>query len=103
MIGARYGLGSKEFTPAHVAAVFDELSRPAPAHVTVGIVDDVTDTSVAVDPGFRTDDSDVRAVIFGLGSDGTVSASKAAVKIVGEQTDRGPRATSSTTRRSRGR
>ncbi len=85
--GGRYGLASKEFTPAMVRSVLDEAGAAAPRrHFTVGIVDDVSGSSLPVDPSFRTDDSDVRAVFYGLGSDGTVSANKAAVKIVGEQT-----------------
>ena len=74
VIGGRYGLSSKEFTPACVKAVFDELAKPAPkAHFTVGIVDDVTHLSLPVDPEFDIEPDDVvRGVFFGLGSDGTV-------------------------------
>ncbi len=87
VIGGRYGLSSKEFTPAMAKAALDELDRDEPKrHFTVGIVDDVSHTSLAVDGSFDTDESDVRAVFYGLGSDGTVSANKAMVKIVGEQT-----------------
>ncbi len=87
VIGGRYGLGSKEFTPAMAKAVFDELASPQPKRrFTVGIVDDVSHSSLSFDPSFVTDDSDVRAVFFGLGSDGTVSANKSLVKIIGEQT-----------------
>jgi pyruvate-ferredoxin/flavodoxin oxidoreductase len=87
VIGGRYGLSSKEFTPAMAKAALDELNKlEAKRHFTVGIVDDVSHTSLPVDPSFDTDDSDVRAVFFGLGSDGTVSANKSIVKIVGEQT-----------------
>ena len=87
-IGGRYGLSSKEFTPAMAAAVLAELDAPSPKnHFTVGIVDDVTHTSLAVDTSFRTEADDVvRAVFYGLGSDGTVGANKNSVKIVGEQT-----------------
>ena len=77
VIGGRYGLSSKEFAPTHVKAVFDELvRREGPRnHFTVGIVDDVTHTSIPVDPEFDTDSEDrVRAVFFGLGADGTVGA-----------------------------
>jgi pyruvate-ferredoxin/flavodoxin oxidoreductase len=88
VIGGRYGLSSKEFTPAMARAALDEVGRTEPKRrFTVGIVDDVTHLSLDVDESFDTDDADVRAVFFGLGSDGTVSANKASVKIVGEQTD----------------
>jgi pyruvate-ferredoxin/flavodoxin oxidoreductase len=88
VIGGRYGLSSKEFTPAMVAAVFDELSSPEPRrHVTIGIVDDVTHSSLRVDRDSWTEpDSVVRAVFFGMGSDGTVGANKNSVKIIGELT-----------------
>jgi len=90
IIGGRYGLSSKEFTPAMVKAILDELKKPAPKnHFTVGIVDDVTHTSLQYDPEFSTEDPDtVRAVFFGLGSDGTVSANKNSIKIIGQETDR---------------
>jgi pyruvate-ferredoxin/flavodoxin oxidoreductase len=86
--GGRYGLSSKEFTPAMVKAVFDDLGAPKPrAHYTVGIVDDVTHTSLPVDPELDIEPSDVvRAVLYGLGSDGTVGASKNTIKIIGEET-----------------
>jgi len=88
IVGGRYGLASKEFTPAMVKAVFDELRSEAPKpRFTVGIVDDVSHTSLAVDASFRTEPPGVRAVFFGLGSDGTVGASKASVQIIGEHTD----------------
>jgi pyruvate-ferredoxin/flavodoxin oxidoreductase len=90
VIGVRYGLASKEFTPAMAKAVLDELaSAPTPRrrHVTVGIDDDITHLSLDVDPTFRYDDGAVHALLYGLGSDGTVGASKRAVKVVGEQTD----------------
>ncbi len=89
VIGGRYGLGSKEFSPAMVKAVFDELARPAPKrHFTVGIVDDVTGLSLAVDESFQIEEPDaVRAVFFGLGADGTVGANKNSIKIIGEDTD----------------
>ncbi len=88
VIGGRYGLASKEFTPAMVKGVLDELKRPAPKnHFSVGIVDDVTFNSVDYDPSFNTEPPDqVRAVFWGLGSDGTVSANKNSIKIIGEQT-----------------
>jgi pyruvate-ferredoxin/flavodoxin oxidoreductase len=87
--GGRYGLASKEFTPAMARAVLDSLAAEAPRnHFTVGIADDVSRTSLPVDTGFSTEDADgLRAVFFGLGSDGTVGANKTSVKIVGEGTD----------------
>ncbi len=89
IIGGRYGLSSKDFTPAQVKAVFDEIAKPAPKnHFTVGIVDDVTHTSLPVDPTFSTEDPQtVRALFYGLGSDGTVGANKNSIKIIGEETD----------------
>jgi pyruvate-ferredoxin/flavodoxin oxidoreductase len=88
VIGGRYGLGSKEFTPAMVKAVFDELDRPAPKrHFTVGIVDDVTGLSLKVDERFEVEpERSVRAVFYGLGADGTVGANKNSIKIIGEET-----------------
>jgi pyruvate-ferredoxin/flavodoxin oxidoreductase len=88
IIGGRYGLASKEFTPAMVKGVFEELTRSGPKnHFSVGIVDDVTFNSIDYDPSFITEPPDqVRAVFWGLGSDGTVSANKNSIKIIGEQT-----------------
>ena len=88
IIGGRYGLSSKEFTPAMVKAVFDELEDRNPkAHFTVGINDDVTHTSLTVNPGLETEgDGVVRSVFFGLGSDGTVGANKNSIKIIGDTT-----------------
>ncbi|MEN1679146.1 MAG: pyruvate:ferredoxin (flavodoxin) oxidoreductase [Planctomycetota bacterium] len=88
VVGGRFGLSSKEFTPAMAARVLEELTEPSPKnHFTVGIYDDVTHTSLKWDPTFHTDGDDVtRAVFYGLGSDGTVGASKNAVKIIGENT-----------------
>lgn len=88
VIGGRYGLSSKEFTPAMVKAVFDELGRPRPKrHFTIGINDDVTHQSLAWDPSFDTEGDDVvRALFFGLGADGTVGANKNSIKIIGEDT-----------------
>jgi pyruvate-ferredoxin/flavodoxin oxidoreductase len=88
-IGGRYGLSSKEFTPAMVKAVFDELGRSKPRNgFTVGIIDDVTHTSLDVDDTFTTETDDVRrAVFYGLGADGTVGANKEGIKIIGENTD----------------
>ncbi len=89
VIGGRYGLSSKEFTPAMVKAVFDEMAKPTPRnHFVVGIVDDVTHSSLDVDPAFSTEDpKTVRAVFYGLGSDGTVGANKNSIKIIGEDTE----------------
>ncbi len=89
IIGGRYGLSSKEFTPAMVARVFEELTRPAlQNHFTIGINDDVTHTSLDYDPTLSTeDDETVRAMFFGLGADGTVGANKNTIKIIGEDTD----------------
>jgi pyruvate-ferredoxin/flavodoxin oxidoreductase len=89
VIGGRYGLSSKEFTPAMAKAVFDELTRPTPKnHFTIGITDDVTHTSLPFDPAFVIEAEDVvRAVFFGLGADGTVGANKNSIKIIGEETD----------------
>ena len=88
VIGGRYGLSSKEFTPAMVAGVFEELNREKPKrHFTVGIIDDVTHASLSWDADFSTEADDVtRAVFYGLGSDGTVGANKNSVKILGEDT-----------------
>ncbi len=88
VVGGRYGLSSKEFTPAMVKAVFDNLSAAAPrTHFTVGIVDDVTGTSLAVQEDFDIEPDDVvRCVFYGLGADGTVGANKNSIKIIGEQT-----------------
>jgi pyruvate-ferredoxin/flavodoxin oxidoreductase len=89
IIGGRYGLSSKEFTPAMVKAVFDELKKPQPQnHFTIGIRDDVTHTSLAYDPAFSTEDPrTVRALFYGLGSDGTVGANKNSIKIIGKGTN----------------
>ncbi|MBL8804080.1 MAG: pyruvate:ferredoxin (flavodoxin) oxidoreductase [Planctomycetes bacterium] len=89
VIGGRYGLSSKEFTPSMAKAVFDELARAKPRnHFTVGIVDDVTHRSLEWDPNFEVEAADVvRAVFFGLGADGTVGANKNSIKIIGEETE----------------
>lgn len=89
VIGGRYGLSSKEFTPAMVARVFDELGENTPKRrFTIGINDDVTHLSLAWDQSLTTEPSDeVRALFFGLGSDGTVGANKNSVKIINENTD----------------
>ena len=89
IVGGRYGLSSKEFTPAMVKAVFDNLKQDRPRnHFTVGIHDDVTHTSLEYDPSFVTEPDDVvRCMFYGLGSDGTVGANKNSIKIIGEETD----------------
>ncbi len=90
VIGGRFGLSSKEFTPAMVKAVFDELAAERPKRrFTVGITDDVTWLSLPVDDGFRPERpiGEVAAMFFGLGADGTVGANKSSVKIIGEHTD----------------
>jgi pyruvate-ferredoxin/flavodoxin oxidoreductase len=88
IIGGRYGLGSKEFTPAMVKSVFEEMSNPAPKnHFSVGITDDLTFNSLDIDPDFNTEPAgQVRALFWGLGADGTVSANKNSIKIIGEET-----------------
>ncbi len=88
VVGGRYGLSSKEFTPAMVKGIFDELSKPAPKnHFTIGIDDDVSHSSLTYDPNFSTEDPQtVRALFYGLGSDGTVGANKNSIKIIGDQT-----------------
>jgi pyruvate-ferredoxin/flavodoxin oxidoreductase len=86
VIGGRYGLSSKEFTPAMIRAVFDELQKPQPKNsFTVGIHDDVTHSSLPVSPDFQIETDDVfRAVFYGLGADGTVGANRNTIKIIGE-------------------
>src|SRR5690349_11748711 len=88
VIGGRYGLSSKEFTPAMVKAIFDELEKYDPKnHFTIGIRDDVTHTSLEYDSVFSTEDPETtRALFYGLGADGTVGANKNSIKIIGEQT-----------------
>jgi pyruvate-ferredoxin/flavodoxin oxidoreductase len=88
VIGGRYGLSSKEFTPAMVKAVFDELKKSEPKnHFTVGINEDVTHSSLDYDPAFSVEHPEtVRCLFFGLGSDGTVGANKNSIKIIGEET-----------------
>lgn len=89
IVGGRYGLGSKDFTPAMVKAVFDNLSQDRPKnHFTIGINDDVTGTSLEYDESFTVEGSGVfHALFYGLGSDGTVSANKNTIKIIGTETD----------------
>jgi len=86
VVGGRYGLSSKEFTPAMAKSVFDNLAKPEPKnHFTIGIRDDVTHTSLEYDPSFTTEPADVvRALFYGLGADGTVGANKNSCKILGD-------------------
>ncbi|HBY63877.1 MAG TPA: pyruvate:ferredoxin (flavodoxin) oxidoreductase, partial [Solibacterales bacterium] len=89
IIGGRYGLSSKEFTPAMIKGIFDAAGQAKPKnHFTVGIVDDVTNTSLDYDPAFSSEDPrTIRALFYGLGADGTVGANKNSIKIIGEETD----------------
>lgn len=90
IVGGRYGLSSKEFTPGMVKAIFDELNNPQPKNnFTIGIFDDVSYTSLDWDANFRTDahEETFQAMFYGLGSDGTVGANKNTIKIIGEETD----------------
>ncbi len=89
VIGGRFGLSSKEFTPAMVKGLYDEMKKEKTKnHFTVGILDDVTNNSIEYDPSFSTEGDDVfRGMFYGLGSDGTVGANKNSIKIIGEGTD----------------
>jgi pyruvate-ferredoxin/flavodoxin oxidoreductase len=89
IVGGRYGLSSKEFTPAMVKGVFDDMSNAKPKnHYTIGIEDDVTNTSIDYDPDFSIEsEKTIRALFFGLGADGTVGANKNSIKIIGEETE----------------
>ncbi len=90
VVGGRYGLSSKEFTPAMIKAIFDELKQEQPKnHFTIGIHDDVTHSSLTWDASYRTDAlaETFQAMFYGLGSDGTVGANKNTIKIIGEETD----------------
>jgi pyruvate-ferredoxin/flavodoxin oxidoreductase len=89
IVGGRYGLSSKEFTPAMVKGIFDELARDKPRnHFTIGINEDITNSSLGYDREFYIEPSDrTRAIFYGLGSDGTVSANKNSIKMIGEETD----------------
>jgi pyruvate-ferredoxin/flavodoxin oxidoreductase len=90
IVGGRYGLSSKEFTPAMVKGIYDELAKDAPKnHFTVGIIDDVSNSNLAWDPDFKVDaiEGVTNCVFYGLGSDGTVSANKNSIKIISEETD----------------
>ena len=88
IIGGRYGLSSKEFTPAMVKAIFDECSKKDPkTRFTIGINDDVTHTSLTVDKSFKLKKKFIQAMFYGLGADGTVGANKNSIKIIGNNTD----------------
>ncbi len=89
VIGGRYGLSSKEFTPAMIKGIYDELIKDKPKnHFTIGIKDDISFTSLEYDPEYNTSSGDVfRGLFYGLGSDGTVGANKNSIKIIGEGTD----------------
>ena len=89
LIGGRYGLSSKEFTPAMVKAIYDELVKEKPKnHFTIGIFDDLTQSSLEFDPSFTLQEEGMtQALFFGLGADGTVGANKNSIKIIGENTD----------------
>jgi len=88
IVGGRYGLSSKEFTPGMVKGIFDELTKDKPKnHFTIGINDDVTFTSLSYDKDLALDNSTINCMFYGLGSDGTVSANKNSIKIIGETTD----------------
>ena len=89
VVGGRYGLSSKEFTPAMVKGILDEISNAKPRnHFTIGIHDDISHTSLGYDPEFSAENPGaVRAIFYGLGSDGTVSANKNSIKIIGEETE----------------
>ncbi len=88
VIGGRYGLGSKEFNPPMAKGIFDNLKKEQPkSHFTVGIIDDVTHTSLESDLSFDLEGENFRGLFFGLGSDGTVGANKNSIKIIGENTD----------------
>ncbi|MGA8852971.1 MAG: pyruvate:ferredoxin (flavodoxin) oxidoreductase [Christiangramia sp.] len=88
IVGGRYGLSSKEFNPAMVKGIFDELEKPKPKnHFTIGINDDVSHTSLLYNPVFKTKKTTFNCMFYGLGSDGTVGANKNSIKIIGETTD----------------
>ncbi|MBL4939540.1 MAG: pyruvate:ferredoxin (flavodoxin) oxidoreductase, partial [Lutibacter sp.] len=88
IVGGRYGLSSKEFTPVMVKGIFDELENNSPKnHFTIGINDDVNNTSLSYNEDFQTKKSTINCMFYGLGSDGTVGANKNSIKIIGETTD----------------
>ena len=89
IIGGRYGLSSKEFTPAMIKSIYDEMKKEKPKnHFTIGIIDDVTNTSLEYNPEFSIESDEIfRGKFYGLGADGTVGANKNSIKIIGEGTD----------------
>ena len=87
VVGGRYGLGGKEFTPSMVKAVFDNLNTEMKNNFTVGIIDDVTHTSLPFNKDFHIADKNYSCKFYGLGSDGTVSANKNSIKIIGSNTE----------------
>ncbi|PCI07614.1 MAG: pyruvate:ferredoxin (flavodoxin) oxidoreductase [Flavobacteriaceae bacterium] len=88
IVGGRYGLSSKEFTPKMVKGIYDELLKDKPKnHFTVGIQDDLTHTSLAIDEDFKVKRDTINCMFYGLGSDGTVGANKNSIKIIGQTTD----------------
>lgn len=89
VIGGRYGLSSKEFTPGMVKGIYDEMSKTQPKnHFTIGILDDVSNTSLDYDPAFSIESPEtIRCVFFGLGADGTVGANHNSIRIIGGETD----------------
>jgi pyruvate-ferredoxin/flavodoxin oxidoreductase len=88
IVGGRYGLSSKEFNPAMVKGIYDELLKEEPKnHFTIGINDDVSHTSLTYNPVFKTNKATFNCIFYGLGADGTVGANKNSVKIIGETTD----------------
>ena len=89
IIGGRYGLSSKEFTPAMIKGIYDEMKKEKPKnHFTIGIMDDVTNTSLDYNPEFSIEPEETfRGKFYGLGADGTVGANKNSIKIIGEGTD----------------
>ena len=89
IFGGRYGLSSKEFTPAMVKGIYDEMGKAEPInHFTIGINDDLNKTSLSYDPNYSIEDAEtIRCIFFGLGADGTVGANKNSIKIIGEETE----------------
>ena len=88
IIGGRYGLSSKEFDPAMVKSIYDELNKTKPKnHFTIGINDDVSHTSLKIGERLQTVKTTFNCMFYGLGSDGTVGANKNSIKIIGETTD----------------
>ncbi len=89
VVAGRYGMSSKEFTPAMIKGIYDEMLKAKPKnHFTIGIIDDVTNSSIDYDPNFSTeDDKTIRSLFYGLGADGTVGANKNSIKIIGEDTN----------------